>query len=251
MNKTLLEYVNDILSDMDSDTVNSIDDTYESEQVAQIVRTTYEAMMSNRNWPHMKKALQLTASGDPSYPNYMSLQNGIKEILFINYNKALEGETRRKYLPVKWKESDEFLRMTNNRNDDNSNIDIITDTSGVELLIINDQPPTYYTSFNDKDIVFDSYDINVETTLQSSKVQSQGYVFPSWEQADDFVPDLPQEAEAALLEEAKAKAMFKLKQMVDSKAEQEARRQQSWLSRKAWRVKGGVRYENYGRKGKK
>ncbi|MNE83170.1 hypothetical protein D3C80_1799620 [compost metagenome] len=45
--------------------------------------------------------------------------------------------------------------------------------------------------------------------------------------------------------------MFKLKQMADSKAEQEARRQQTWLSRKAWRVAGGIKYPDYGRlKGK-
>lgn len=251
MNKTLLEYANDILNDMDSDPVNSISDTYESEQVAQIVRSTYEAMMSNRNWPHMRRSLQLTSSGDPAYPTHMSIESGVKELLFINYNGAGVSETRRKYSKVKWREPDEFIRLTNNRNSDSPNVDIIQDYTGVELLITNNNPPTFYTSFDDDNLVFDSYDLVVDTTLQTSKVQSQGYVFPTWTHSDAFIPDIPQEAEAALLEESKAKAMFKLKQMVDSKAEQESGRQQRWLARKAWRVKGGVRYQDYGRKGRK
>ena len=50
MKYTLLEIVQEILSDMDSDEVNSIDDTVESQQVASIVRSAYMAIMSNRNW---------------------------------------------------------------------------------------------------------------------------------------------------------------------------------------------------------
>ena len=40
---------------------------------------------------------------------------------------------------------------------------------------------------------------------------------------------------------------MKLKQAPDQKAEQEAVRQRNWLSRKAWKVKGGIHYPNYGR----
>ena len=52
MKYTLLAIVQEILSDMDSDEVNSIDDTVESQQVASIVRSAYMAIMSNRNWAH-------------------------------------------------------------------------------------------------------------------------------------------------------------------------------------------------------
>ena len=45
MKFTLLEMVQEILSDMDSDEVDSIEDTVEAEQVATIVRSTYLAMM--------------------------------------------------------------------------------------------------------------------------------------------------------------------------------------------------------------
>ncbi|MDT1790558.1 hypothetical protein, partial [Salmonella enterica] len=72
-------------------------------------------------------------------------------------------------------------------------------------------------------------------------------VMPTWSQTDSFVPDLPEEAFISLLEEAKSKAALKLKQEADQKAEQESIRQRNWLSRKAWKVNGGIKYPDYGR----
>lgn len=249
MKYSLLEIVQEVLSDMDSDEVNSISDTMESEQVATIVRSTYFAQINTRNWPHTRKLLSLVASGDDALPTHTTLADPVKELISVRYNCVRSGETKRVYRDIKYKDADDFLRITNRRNTDESNIDIIIDPTGVELLIRNDTAPTYLTSFDDKTLVFDSYDSAVDDTIQTSKIQAMGYVIPVWLHEDDFIPDLPEEAFIGLIEEAKSRASFKLKQMADSKAEQESGRQQRWLSRKAWRVAGGVKYPNYGRNG--
>ena len=251
MKQSLLEIVQDILNDIDGDEVSSIGDTFEAEQVAQIVKSTYFAMISNRNWPHTKRLIYLQASGDDSYPTHVTIQSSIKEMISINYNKVREGETRKRYEPIKWVDPDDFLRHTNRRNSDATNVDVIVDYSGVELLIRNDQHPTYYTSFDDTVLVFDSYDKSVDDTIQESKIQARAYVIPDWLHEDDFIPDLPEEAFTALIEEAKSKASSKLRQLQDAKAEQESVRQQRWLSRKSWRAHGGIQYPDYGRKGGK
>jgi hypothetical protein len=251
MKLSLLEIVQDILNDIDGDEVNSIDDTFESQQIAQIVKSTYLAMISNRNWPHTKRLISLQASGDDAYPTHVTVQSSIKEMISLNYNKVRDGETRKRYESVRWADPDDFLRHTNRRNSDADNIDVIVDYSGVELLIRNDLHPTYYTSFDDSVIVFDSYDKSVDDTIQESKIQARAYVIPEWVHEDDAIPDLPEEAFPALVEEAKSKASLKLRQIQDAKAEQEAGRQQRWLSRKAWRVQGGIQYPDYGRKGGK
>jgi hypothetical protein len=247
MKMTLLQIVQDILNDMDSDEVNSIDDTTESVQVAQIVKSTFFALISNRNWPHLRRSISLDSSTELSKPTHMTLGENVKELSFINYNKIGVGETRKRYAPVSWAEPDDFLRHTNQRNSDEANIVVVSDYTGVELLIRNDQAPTYYTSFDDTHVVFDSYDVGVDDILQESKVQAQGYVAPSWSHTDGAIPDLPEEAFTLLLEEAKSRCSMKLRQMADQKAEQEAGRQNRWLSRKAWRVQGGIKYPNYGR----
>lgn len=247
MKLTLLEIVQDILNDLDSDEVNSIDDTVEAQQVAQIVKSTYFALLSNRNWPHLKKGIKLDSYADLSKPTHLKLADNVKELSFVNYDKRKLNETRKRYEQVKWMEPDDFLAYTNKRNSDESNVKVVVDFSGIDLLIRNDQQPTYYTSFDDSNMVFDSYDSKVDDTLVSAKFQAQGYVIPDWEPIDDFIPDLPDEAFTLLLEESKSRASFKLKQVQDVKAEQEAGRQNRWLSRKSWRVNGGQQYPDYGR----
>lgn len=249
--RTLIDIVQEILNDMDSDEVNSINDTIESYQVATIVKATYDAMMVTREWPHLRRLIQIQPSGDSSRPTHMSIQDSISRMVYLNYNVSKVGETRKKYQPMKFISTDEFLRMSNGRNNDETNIDVIVDPTGVELLIRNDQAPRYYTSFDDESLVFDSYDNLVDSTLQSSKVQALAYVLPTFTLDDSHIADLTEEAFPALVEEAKAKAFFKLKQAQDLKAEQESSRQSRWLSRKAWRVNGGVKYPDYGRRARK
>lgn len=245
MKKTLFEIVDYILNEMDSDKVNGISDTVESEQVAQIVRSCYEEMMSNRNWPHLRKLIQLDSLGDTTKPNYLKAPDLLKEMVFFKYDVEKDGDTIPLFDEIKYRYPDEFLNLIARRTGDN--IQQVVDFSGSTLLIYNDRAPALWTSFDDKYIVTDSFDYAVDDTLKKSKTQCLAFMCPTWEHVDDFVPDLPAEAFSALIEEAKSTAFLTLKQMANQKAEQKAGRQNRWLSRKAWELKGGVRYENYGR----
>ncbi len=246
--KTLLQMSQDVLNDLDSDEVNSINDTVEASQVAQIIRSCYEEMMSNRNWPSQKKIIQLEASGTVNRPNYLTFPEGIKELVSFKYNTIKDGETRIQFKDVKWLYPDEFLAKLDARNSDNDNIQQVQDDSGVVLLVQNDKAPEWWTTFDDSWIVCDSYDSAVDDTLKKSKTQAIVYKEATWTHTDSFIPDMPEEAFSALIEEAKSTAFIVLKQMANQKAEQKATRQQRWLSRKAWKAHGGIRYPDYGRK---
>lgn len=246
---TLLELTQDILSSMDSDEVNSIDDTVESSQVAAIIRNTYRAILTNRDWPHTKRLVELEASGVSTRPTHMSLIDDVKRIDFVKYNvaKASDG-SKRVFRDITWLEVDDFLRRLNNLDNTKDNIITVIDpASNIPLSIRTDLAPTYYTSFDDKNVVFDSFDSTVDSTLQKSKTQVYGYVYPAWEMQDDYVPDLPNSAFTLLLEESKSRAFIELKQIANQKAEQESQRQNAWLSRKDRRINGGIRFPDYGR----
>lgn len=245
---TLLEIVVDILNDIDADPVNSIDDTIESQQVAQIVKSTYFALMHIRGWKNNRQLLNLIASGDDALPTHVTLPENLSELTFVNYDCARENQGRKLYLPIRYLYPDEFLRRQNQLNDAADNVDIIQDPTGVQLLIRNDVPPTVWTSFDDKVLIFDAYDKSVDDTIQSSKIQAMGFVTPDWIPEDDFIPVMPEEAFTLLTEEAKSKAAIKIAQRGDQKAEQESTRQNRWLSRKQWRAQGGIRKPNYGRR---
>lgn len=248
MKQSVLDMTQDILSDMNSDEVSSITDTVESMQVAQIIKSTYEELMGRKNWPHLQKLLKLDSSLTTSRPTHMAVPSTIKEVISVSYNKQNINQTSPRWNEVEWLYPDEFLQKTNDRNTDNANTDEIEDVSGVKLLIKNDKAPTYFTSFDDENIVFDSYDSEMDSTLQSSKTQVLAYVLPSFTLTDTFVPDLPAEAFPALLAEAKSVCFARIKQAPDSKAEQQSRRSMNWISRKNWQVAGGWQFPNYGRK---
>lgn len=243
MKMSLLDIVQDILSDMDSDEVNSIDDTTEAQQVAQVVKTCYFEMIGNRNWPHLKRLLQLTNVNDLNRPNYLKLPTNLKELVDVRYQKE-NGQ----YVSLKFREPEEFLTLISNRSLEWTNVQQVYDFGGSTLMVVNDKDPEYWTTFDDVHVVCDSFDRTLDDTLKASKTQCIAFIQPTWDRSDDFIPDLPVEAFPALLEEAKSTAFFNQKQMVNQKAEQKAGRQQRWLSRKAWRAHGGVTYPDFGRK---
>lgn len=249
MKKSLLAIVQEILNDIDSDEVNSINDTPESVQVANIIQSTYNAILSNRNWPHTARLVRMNSSTDNTKPNIMTFDEDIKEMISVYYNKQKQDETRLRYEPVKWIEPDDMLRLFYGRNTDDDDTTTITDGSQIYIIKTN-LAPTYFTSFDDNTLVFDSYDSSVDSILQTSKTQIRAYIIPAFSLEDDFIPDLPDEAFALLIEEAKSKSAVKIAQKADPKAEQESKRQNQWLSRKAWRVNGGIKYIRFGRNGR-
>lgn len=244
---TLLAMVQDILTYLNSDPVNSINDTPEALQVAQIIKTTYNNLISNRNWPQEKRTFTLDNVSDTNRPTYLQLSADVKELVSLFYDQKRDPADRKKLEPIEYLSPEEFLHRSNSLNEENSNVDLVTDFGGVVFKIRNDIPPRWWTSFDDEYVVFDSYDSTVESTVQAANCQCTGYIEKAFTLSDSFTPELPTEAFASLLAESKGMAFSVLRQEINQKVEQEARRQRTWLSRKAWTAKGGVKYPNYGR----
>lgn len=246
--KTLLEIVQEVLSDMVSDEVTNIDDTVESQTVASIVRSVYEAMLANRNWPHTKNLIQLDSLVDVSKPVYLKMPERLKELVSLSYDVKKNESDSTLYQTIKYKDPESFLRYLSNRDEKKDNVVPVVDFSGVKLMIFNDKAPEFWTSFDDNHIVFDSYNSVLDTTLKKSKTACTAYITPLFERSNDSIPSLPEEAFPALIAEVKSTAFYDLKQMANEKEEKRSIQQQRWLSRKAWRAKGGVVYPNFGRR---
>lgn len=244
---TLLALVQDILNDTNSDPVNSINDTPEALQVAQIIKTTYNNLISNRNWPQEKRTFSLDNVSDTARPTYLQLPEDVKELIGISYDQRRDVADKTQLLPINYLSPEEFLHRSNSLNEGETYIDLVTDFGGAVFKIYNDRPPTWWTSFDDEYIIFDSYDSDIESTVQNSNSQAMGYIEKAFTLSDSFVPDLPTEAFASLLAEAKAQAFYVLRQEINPRAEQEARKQRTWLSRNAWTAKGGIKTANFGR----
>lgn len=244
---TLLDIVNDVLSDMTSDPVNSISDTFESQQVAKLVRSTYYDLYNERVWPTTGKLFKLTASADSTKPTHMRMEENVSSIEWVKYNCRKFGDNRENYLTIQYMRPEDFIEYVMARDTSDSRVTVFMDYNGTPLFIKNDESPTYFTTFDDKHLVFDSWDSKVSDTLVSSKTQVFGYTEPTFTLEDSFVPDLPAKAFSLLVNEVKSRASLKLKEVFSQKDEQSAVRQRSWLSREKRRINGGIKYPDYGR----
>ncbi len=198
---TLLEMVQDILSDMDSDVVSSIDDTVEAGQVAQIVKTAYYKLMSARDdWPFLRTFTSLTGLADVANPTKMRIPTGMNKIYWIKYNKK----------DVSYLEPKAFRDLIDAREE----LADVIDADGYRL----DADPQYWTTYDDDYVYFDSRDEDVDSTLQESKADCYGIVEPSWTASDSFVPTLPPKMFPTLLADAKGTSFMSLKQQANANA---------------------------------
>lgn len=245
--QSVLEMVQEILSDMTSDSVNSIDDTVESMQVATIIKRTFINLTTDRIWPSRKKLFRLTSSADASRPTHMRMEDDAVEVDWVKYDTRREVTDSPDYTTIPYVYPEVFLERVMARDAGDANVLTVIDYAGTPLFVLTDAAPSYYTSFDDKHLVFDSFDAAVDSTLQHSKTQVYGVVEPEFLMEDSFVPDMPSKFFPYLVNEAKSTAFLKIKEVFSQKDEQNSVRQKSWLSRNKSRNAGGTRYPNYGR----
>lgn len=209
--KTLLELVQNILSAMDSDEVNSIGDTIEALQVAEVIKETYEEITVGTDIPGLEGLLSFDGIQDVSRPNVLRLQSNTEKIDWLRYRNE----------PVEYMTPEMFVRRMHSLNrDDMDNVQLVD-----RILIRTDAQPKFYTSFNDLELFFESYDKSAENTLHESKTQAWGKRFSEFKMEDSFIPLLPAPMFPRLLAEAKATCFVNFKQTANSKEEQKARRQ--------------------------
>jgi hypothetical protein len=243
----LLAMTQDILSDMDSDDVNSINDSVEALQVAQIIKTTYYNIIDGKNYAFLYELFKLTASGTDTRPTHMRLPDDIIDLKFIKYNNKKTAIAKDLFQSIEYKLPEDFMDILDARDSTATNIYKVTDTTGITLNILNDKCPQYFTSFDDENIVMDSYLSALDTTLQNSKTQCHGKRSVAFTMSDTFTPDLPVQMFTYLLNEAKSACFLTLKQMANQKAEQISITQRRRMSQDAWKIAKGIRYPNYGR----
>jgi hypothetical protein len=217
---TLLEMTQNILSALDSDEVNSINDTVESQQVIEVIKETYYEQFNNLSIPELIGIIKLDSVSDVNRPNYLRYPTNVKNIEWLRYMTDAG-----KYKELMYMNPEDFWRMQLELSSTSPNTQLITDTSGITYYITNNKAPSYYTALEDNLLVFDSYESAMDTTLQSSNSFAWGTKESTWTADDSFVPALDSNLFPLLLSEAKSVCFINFKQLSSAKEEQRARRQ--------------------------
>jgi len=245
MKTTLLELVQSILSDMDSEAVNSISDSVEAQQVASVIEDTYYNIISNRDIPELKRIITLTSLSDSTRPTHFKYPENVKQLEEIRYNTALSGGVT--YAVVPFIDPLEFIARQSTDEDATAIIQVPDVNTSAVFLIRNDTMPTYYTSFDDEHIVFNAYDASVESIMQASKTMAYGTVYPTFSITDSFEPHLDDNMMPYLLAESKSVCFSLFKSGSDAKVEQAARRLKSYVQNDMFRTKQANKRPHYGR----
>lgn len=259
---TLLDIVQLTLSSLDSDQVNNIGDTTESLQIVDIARTVYNDLVTRLDLPNHHTLFNLQASGDNTQPVKMIVPEAIVRLDWVKYDNKESADTYSNYQEVKFKALDEFIQDQNDSLKDlTSGVSEMTLTlSGehgltntVRFMYRTDRHPTWYTSFDNETLVFDSYDSTEDSTLQKSKTMCSGWCRPVFSSVNTFTPDFDEQQHNLYLQEVQARAWANLKQVQNVSAELDARRTKIRTQRDKRRIpltdRGELdRLPNYGRK---
>jgi hypothetical protein len=256
MKQTLLSMTQSILSALSSDEVNSISDTTESLQVAEIIKQTFMSISARAGIVEQSQLFQLDPSLDETKPVLMYKPDHINKIEWIKYydthlpatagsnfihdlNVDITAQGGSSAAVPSWKyvtilPIQQFLDYVNNYNPNDTTVStyVFETTSGIfNLQYKNNSTPRFCTILQNYYILFDSYDKTVDSTLQTSKTQAFGQGTVEWEMEDSFIPNLDENQFSLLFNEAKSLAFLELKQMSHPKAEQEAKRQWGTIQR--------------------
>jgi len=239
MKSTLLQVVQSILSDMDSENVNAIADTVEAQQIASVVEDTYFNIIAARDIPEHKKLIPLVSLSSTARPTHFTYPARTKELIRVDYNIGTASAPD--YREIVYVEPLVFM----NRMDETAK-KVTTVDQSVELFVANDKDPSYYTSFNDNHIIMDAYDVSVEATLASNKTRAFCSIYPTFSQTDSFAIDLDQTLMPLLLAESKSACFSLFKGGSDPKVEQSARRLKSYVQNDQYKTRLASRNQ-YGR----
>lgn len=245
--KTILQYVQACLSTMDSDEVDSIGETTEAKQVADLLPDLYDELLNRQEWEFLKGPVTLTAAGDLTSPTKFTVPAGLRHIHNLWYNVDTSGGVTRREL--QYLEPVEFLSRFASGSAATGKL-LVTLPGQLQFYVRTDKMPQYYTSFDDRTVYCDAHDSGVETSLVSGKVSGYGVAIPAFQLTDTFVPVLPENMVPLLQATLNAVAHSYFKQQVSAPDEARVRRQLAQARRTNSQVASREFYyaNNFGRR---
>lgn len=247
---TLLEMVQDILEALSASPVNSISDSSEAFQIATFIKNTYHSLLTNRHVPDFESLVKLVPYSDNRYPVLLHYPEDIQKLKNIWYDIRDPSNSftdDHHYKEILFLEPEEFLRRCTHGGD--RTFEMQEPFTGTTMYVRNDADPSYWTTFDNKNIIFDSYDSAKDSTIQESKLRGFGAYYPEFRMEDGFTPRLHGMYFPLLLNESKATAFSLLKGYVDPKVEQMARRQRYSIQNDKYVDDRNTHWNDYGRRG--
>lgn len=244
--RTILQLVQDLAAATSSDEVDFLDETIEATDIAKILKRTFAEVISRRDWEFIKdRVLQLDArAGGDTKINNLTIPLNVTRLQCVKYI-----DDNGKFPEIEYVQPCVFVERVQARDVSLANVTAINNDDGVALNTITDQPPTFYTSFDELSLTFDAYD----ATRGTGNLVADSVIVANIIPAVDFtsptaVLPIPERMEILIFTEAQATCNHELRQTSDTRSERIARRQNIKMRELEPKTRRDEQEVNYGRK---
>ena len=206
-----------------------------------------------QEFPHLlfvQKDVTLDAVGDTTKPNFLLIPSVVQNIKDseLYYNISETGDLQ--YKPLTYVTPLEFMAITGEYSSKDTSVDIINGFDNQKIPVINDEWPTYFTSFDGEYIVTNAYNSAYDTTMQASKTRVLVSQMPVFLQQDAFLIPIPQHLSTTYLAMVLDECFNLVYQQPNAKISQKARKLRIKLQQTSAVVgSGGRTKQSRGRRG--
>lgn len=247
--RTFLSLLQEVMSLMNSDNVNTWAETVESEQVGYLIKKTYYEFINSIDTTDFDGLIEIETYGDVNKPTYMKIPVPVKNVTMLKYDcKENINDTKVRYKDIPYKDPHTFINNVLSRDSTSINIIQVQDPSGVTLLIDKTKNPSYYTSFDGRTLIFDSYKDSIEATLQKTKTLIYGFNEPDFIMEDSAVIKLDARYFPAFLSACTAAAYANVLNQPNMKEEKILRDQKTFIMHQESTLDTPYTVKAYGRR---
>lgn len=223
--KTLLQVVQEVAENINSDEVTTLTNaSTEVDDIRKLVLHTLEDLMNRNEWEFLKdRPLQLLAGTNVIE---LAIPTTVQRVQTVKYRHVQAG-VQTGFTTLTYMHPDDFLSRLQNVNPTEPGRDTVTLTGGVELYPANNRHPRFWTSFDEKNIVFDSYDVAENASgveAGDSAILATIYLDFTGSNLETWVAPIPESLFPLWIQEASADASVKFRQTEDPREERKSRR---------------------------
>ncbi|AUR83383.1 head completion adaptor [Vibrio phage 1.139.A._10N.261.48.C6] len=222
MRYTNLQLLQKVARAINSDEVDTMDESLESMDIVDIMERSLDDILMRRHWEFMKDKQSVALTGNSAIN--VTLPDSVVRIQCIRH---LDEGDQGQYVDLQYLEPADFTRRLQGNDASNSNTDEVL-INGVKLWPRNDTAPRYYTSFDELSITVDSYDNTLLATgVDPDRIAIQGVHKPVLDftaGTESVVQPIPEQMHNYWLNETIALCSVELRQQEHPRAERMARR---------------------------
>ena len=235
---------------INSDEISTLTDgSVETEDLTSLVLDVLKDIMLRNEWEFLRDKPRKLLAGTNSIE--LAIPTDVTKVQTVRYRRV-SGGVQNGFGTLTYMNPEAFLRRVQAGNPAEADVETVTLSSGIELYPKTNRQPRYWTSFDEKNIVFDSYDVAQNPTgidPDDSAILATIYLDFTGSDLETWVAPIPDSLFQLWEQEAISEASVMLRQTENPRAERKARRSyvQQIKREPVTRRDEGSQEVNYGR----